>query len=271
MDQPLVNTHPELPVISEFGVLEYACETPFLIILSIRSGTADLTLEYNTLKKHLIARLDEFRRTTKAQGVPEEKVNSALYALVAFADETVATHLADWNNALAVHYFDDYRAGEVFFTKVNTLIKEGTSPELARIYSLCLEFGFRGEYAVRNMEGLKSIRGTLSKLGNDGEAQIFELANRESQAFPHPVKRVSPIWYTAIFACFALVFAITLSLRLDDGTALAVDWMNKQTPREQSPSAPSESIRPSLTTPKTQSPQTPPKPSGSDDKRTTSP
>lgn len=267
MDQPLVNTHPELPAVSDFGALEYACETPFLIILSIRSGTAEITLEHNALKKHLIARLEEFRKTTLAQNVPAKTVDDALYALVAFADESVAAHLDDWNNALAIHFFDEYRAGEGFFTKVNTLIKEGTSPELARIYALCLEFGFLGEYAVRNTEDLHNLQRTLSKLGNDGRADLFELAKRESQAFPHPVKRISPIWYTAIFACFALVFAITLSLRLDDATAQAVEWMNKQTPQANQPAAkappPVRAAAPIL--------KHTPKPDALDASRTTSP
>lgn len=252
MDQPLVHTHPELPVVSEFGALEYACETPFLIISSIRSGTADLKLEYEPLKKHLIARLDDFRRTTLAHDVPESKVNDAIYALAAFADESVAEHLDDWNNALAVHFFDEYRAGEGFFERVNNLIAKGNSPELARIYSLCLEFGFRGEYAVRNLDGLKSIQRSLSKLGDDGQAEFFDLATRESQAFSHPVQRISPIWYSAIFACFALVFAISLSLRLDDGTAKAVEWLNKQTPRATEPVAkPTQSESQDAATPST--------------------
>lgn len=235
MDQPLAHTHPELPVVSDFGSLEYACETPLLVILSIRSGTSEATLAYEPLRTQLIARLDEFKKTTLAQGEPEAKVQDALYALAAFADETVAEHLDDWNNALAVHFFEEYRAGEGFFKKAETLIKEGTSPDLARIYSLCLEFGFRGKFAVRNPEGLEAIQKTLAKLGHDGEAKVFEPAIRESQAFSHRVKRISPIWYAAIFACFALVFAINLSLRLDDGTARNVDWMNKQTPRTQTP------------------------------------
>lgn len=266
MDQPLVNTHPELPVVSDFGALEYACETPLLIILSIRSGTADIKLEYKALKKHLVARLEEFRETTLAQNVPEATVNDALYALVAFADESVAAHLDDWNNALAIHFFDEYRAGEVFFHKINTLIKEGTSPELARIYSLCLEFGFRGEYALRNADDLDHLQQTLSKLGNDGQADFFDFAKRESQAFPHPVKRVSPIWYTAIFAGFALVFAITLSLRLDDTTAQAVDWMNKQTPQAKLPSATPPPVRAAAPLLKNT-----PKPDALDDSRPTSP
>lgn len=216
--------------LKSFSTLEFACERVFLTVLSIRSGDSSTDLDMTTLKGHMSTLLENLAKKAANQGESAEAIRTARYALVAFADETIATRLSDWNSVLAQKYFEDNRAGEGFFKKAKDILDKGERPDLARIYAMCLAFGFRGEYAVRNTEGLEEIQKKLADFGDNGQVNLSSLAVPQPQAYTREPTGLSPVWYAGIFACFALVFAISLSIRLDSRSEESVEWINAQAP-----------------------------------------
>lgn len=231
---------------STFSSLEFACERVFLTVLSISAGTSGLNLDPQSLKRQMFSLLDGVSESAAQDGEDAETINMARYALIAFADETIASRLSEWNSVLALEAFQDNRAGEGFFEHAHNILREGTRPHLARIYTMCLAFGFRGQYAVRNTEGLEDIQKKLADFGDNGQVDLASLAKVPPQAYRRASAGLSPTWYAGIFACFAIVFAITLSLRLDERSAQAIDWLNRQTPRNAASSQTSPKTTPTV-------------------------
>ncbi|MDF1750240.1 MAG: DotU family type IV/VI secretion system protein [Alphaproteobacteria bacterium] len=78
----------------------------------------------------------------------------AQYVMAALADEIFLT--LDWpghdfwrNDLLETRLFESYNAGDVFFKRMEKLLKTGdrVQAEIAIVYLLALTFGFRGRYA----------------------------------------------------------------------------------------------------------------------------
>jgi type VI secretion system protein ImpK len=101
--------------------------------------------------KQLLFAADSDARTA---GYDPEAVRQAVYAIVAFLDESVLNSaqamFADWaRQPLQEEVFGDHRAGEVFFERLETLLAQQDSREvgdLLEVYLLCLLLGFRGRY-----------------------------------------------------------------------------------------------------------------------------
>ncbi|HEX6288760.1 MAG TPA: DotU family type IV/VI secretion system protein [Herpetosiphonaceae bacterium] len=92
-------------------------------------------------------------------GIDERDLHLATFALVAFADETIAESAwidrAQWP-FLQYEYFTTRRAGEQFFEQLQqiqgkkydyAIWKDASRAELLEVYYLCLLLGFRGAWA----------------------------------------------------------------------------------------------------------------------------
>jgi type VI secretion system protein ImpK len=92
-------------------------------------------------------------------GIDQGDVELAAFALVAFADETIAESAwidrAQWPS-LQYDYFTTRRAGEQFFEQLQqiqgnkydyTIWKDAARSEVLEVYYLCLLLGFRGAWA----------------------------------------------------------------------------------------------------------------------------
>jgi len=165
-------------------------------------------------------------------GYSSEMVQMAVFALVAFLDESVL-HLqspvfSDWvRRPLQEELFGGHTAGEVFFRNYQGLLSRPDAPELAdclEIYCLCLLLGFKGRYALSGRGELQSyIRQGREKIARVRGNSAFLKAPSPPPAVEVTTKRdrVSR-WLGIIAACLAVAAAVAyggLALDLSKGAS----------------------------------------------------
>jgi type VI secretion system protein ImpK len=104
-----------------------------------------------------------------ARGYSQEDVQLALYALVAFIDESVMNcHqpvFADWSRLpLQEELFGGHVAGESFFDNVQRVLSRtdfSQAADLLEVFYLCLLLGYKGRYAVSGGGDLRGVLETV--------------------------------------------------------------------------------------------------------------
>jgi type VI secretion system protein ImpK len=135
------------------GRLAYALQDAFTVTVRLRTGRQVATDagQFRTRMKSLLASSD---REARQAGYSADYVKRAVYAFVAFLDESVLnSHQAmfsDWaRQPLQEEIFGDHMAGETFFRHLHDLLGRQDAEELAdtlEVYHLCLLLGFRGRF-----------------------------------------------------------------------------------------------------------------------------
>jgi type VI secretion system protein ImpK len=105
------------------------------------------------------------------RGHNQEDVRAAIFAIVAFLDETVLNSrnplFADWpRKPLQEELFGVHVAGEIFFRNVERLLGRSDSPqleELLEVYQLCLLLGFRGRYSTGSGSEVRSFSQSIGE------------------------------------------------------------------------------------------------------------
>lgn len=123
-----------------------------------RQGPTDAESFRAHLKQLIGAADQEARQAGYAQG----DVRYALYAVVAFVDESVLNSaqpmFRDWpRRPLQDELFGGHVGGEAFFQYLQQLMTRDPSPDLAdvlEVYLLCLLLGFQGRYSAANRDEL---------------------------------------------------------------------------------------------------------------------
>jgi type VI secretion system protein ImpK len=113
------------------------------------------------MKSLLVMSDQESRRL----GYSGDDVRFALYAVVAYVDETVLNSglpaFESWaRNPLQLDVFGKHVAGEAFFAYLNQLLGRDDSEDLAdllEVYVLCLLLGFRGRYGADEQDHLETF------------------------------------------------------------------------------------------------------------------
>jgi type VI secretion system protein ImpK len=91
----------------------------------------------------------------RALGYSSESIQSAVFAAVAFLDESILNLqdpvFADWaRRPMQEELFGGHLAGETFFRNLRSTLAQQDSPEVAdvlEVHCLCLLMGYRGRYA----------------------------------------------------------------------------------------------------------------------------
>jgi len=161
------NVTGKLPVI-DAAMLETLSGSEKITSLAVR-GSLDSALEPSTEQTKLTLlvwqnMISLFRRNAvqilRAAGKPTDNYFEAQYVMAAFADD-VFIHL-DWegrrawtSNLLESTLFQSHVAGEMFFEKLDHLLRERDPADrsLAAIYLSALSLGFRGKYHGLNDHG----------------------------------------------------------------------------------------------------------------------
>jgi len=139
--------------------------------------TAIVRLRYN---RQSVSNAESFRAQIKqalriaeqearSGGCNAEDVKQAIFALVAFLDESALScrnpAFVDWARLpLQAEMYGDQLAGEVFFQELQKTLQRSDSPEtvdLLEVYYLCLLLGFKGRYAAGG--DLRSVMATLQE------------------------------------------------------------------------------------------------------------
>lgn len=200
------------------GRLARSLQEAFTVTVRLRMEKAVATDadQFRTRVKALLAGADQDAR---AAGYPADLVRRAIYAFVAFLDESVLDSrqpmFSGWHGTpLQEEIFQDHLAGEKFYRHLRDLLSRQDSEELAdtlEVYHLCLLLGFRGR--MGGDEG--NARGALVSEVGDKIRRIRGGAEPLAPSWALPVESLEPprdpyIRIFALTAAGALVLVLVL-------------------------------------------------------------
>lgn len=198
----------------------YSHRLSSLILPILQSVQHDLLLQesLSDFKNEVQSRIDKAQAKALEYGYASAEIDAALFALVAWVDETVMTskhpQLAVWRSApLQRHYFQTHNAGVVFYERLASLTAEQTAAK--EVFALILLAGFRGQKgahsALETQADFQHIideltqKKVLSSLGN--EAGLFASNTTWQRVGTPPQKK-----YHASLSVLILVFVPILIL-----------------------------------------------------------
>ena len=186
------------PATSRAGHLALIVQELLTAIVRLRAnrqGPTDAE-SFRAHLKQLIARADQDARQA---GYSQGDVRYALYAVIAFVDESILNSaqpmFRDWpRRPLQDELFGGHVGGEAFFQYLQQLMTRDPSPDLAdvlEVYLLCLLLGFQGRYSAANRdelglwtsrlrEQLTRMRGGLPPIAPDWAIPTGEVIARTS-------------------------------------------------------------------------------------------
>lgn len=172
----------------------------FDLILRLKAGIVQPS---NDLRPKIAAMLMDFEKRAERYRFNHKIIQVSKFALASFVDETVLTnnfHLKEeWEkNPLQLEYFGEQLAGNKFFDKLHSMVKQiEQTADAVEIYYYCMLLGFKGRYGVYEQEKLLAImQQTANALVKAGKIRPTELSPHwlaNDQPKP-PEKRGMPIW-----------------------------------------------------------------------------
>jgi type VI secretion system protein ImpK len=188
--------------------------------------------EAQTFRNQIRHSLQGTMQQARALGYSSESVQTAVFAAVAFLDESVLNLqdpvFADWaRRPLQEELFGGHLAGETFFRNLRAYLAQQDSPEVADVLEmqcLCLLMGYRGRYALGDSGELYSMlrqaRERIQRIR--GEARLMPHLDQ----VPATTGRIGPdrwsrrlLWTTCILAVIALGAFISYSIGLASGAS----------------------------------------------------
>jgi type VI secretion system protein ImpK len=163
------------------GELALALQEAFTVAVRLRTNR-QVAANADAFRIHIKQLLAAADRQAKGAGYDPDLVRFAIYAYIAFLDESVLNSaqpmFADWpRQPLQEEVFGDHVAGENFFRHLADLTARQDSEDIAdtlEVYQLCMLLGFRGRYAAEPgglhaatatvQEKIRRIRGTPGPL-----------------------------------------------------------------------------------------------------------
>lgn len=151
----------------------------------------------DVFRTHVKDSLRAAAQDAMTRGYSQEDVQLAVYAVVAFIDESVMNSpqpvFAEWpRQPLQEELFGGHVAGETFFENLQKVMARNTqSADLLEIFALCLLLGYKGRYAVASgdlagithalRDKIQRIRGATGLLGPRGmiPAESIRLAQSD--------------------------------------------------------------------------------------------
>jgi len=209
------------------------CQECLLLISQLRANK-DFG-EPEILTKRIQELVGKIERESRAAGFSEETIHQAIFALVAFIDETVIAsewkHKDRWlSNPLQLQLFNRYDAGEEFFIRLE---KFRQRPEyygdILELYFLSLALGFKGKYQFVGKEKLlELLEMTYSELRQGGGRRLLSLSPHGSTGGEVlEVVREIPLWFLGIGAVaigfFLYIIMNILTAKAANHVALFLD------------------------------------------------
>lgn len=187
--------------------------------------------EAESFRTHMRRSLQSAMQDGRALGYSSETVQMAVFAVVAYMDESVlnlqSPVFAEWaRRPLQEELFGGHLAGETFFRNLRTLLAQPDSAENAdalEVHRLCMQVGYRGRYALGDTGELHQLqRQAIAKIQRvRGPAHLTPIVARpEVRAV-----RTKDTWTRALliatFALAALVFVAFGGFDLALGSGVA--------------------------------------------------
>ncbi len=214
------------------GLLALLLQEAFTAAIRLRANR-QVVANADAFRTHIKQLLAAADRDARRAGYDGEYVKLAVYAFVAFLDESVLNSnqpsFAAWpRQPLQEEIFGDHTAGETFFLHLRELLSRQGSEELAdllEVFQLCLLLGFRGRYGVGDRGGIEGLMAAVQEKilrirgGHPPLSPMWALPPQETVAVAGDpwVPRLA-VLAAATFA-LAVVLFIVFRLLLDSGIA----------------------------------------------------
>jgi len=156
-----------------------------VLMLAVSFPLAPSMGSASELRQRLQVALDTMVGNGRASGIPEQDLADMRYAVVAFLDEQILKTnwpgRGEWmSQPLQLVLFNQYTAGEHFFTRLRSVLSEGRAEAVAA-YQLCLALGFRGQF------GTGADPSSLAGFNQAALAQVSRSLPRADKLGPHAV------------------------------------------------------------------------------------
>lgn len=146
------------------GQLALALQEPFTVAIRLRANR-QVAADADSFRAHIKQLLGAADREARRLGYDGEYVRLAVYAYIAFLDESVLNSeqpmFAAWpRQPLQEEIFGEHMAGENFFRYLDDLLARQDSEDLAdllEVYQLCMLLGFRGRYGAGDAGGVQVL------------------------------------------------------------------------------------------------------------------
>jgi len=184
---------------------------------------------------HLFHQADQ---TAKAQGVSSDRLTHARYAVAAYLDEMILSsrwpHREQWlSKPLQYEFFGEFVAGEGFFTRLAAIRRAvPLDTDLLEVYSLCLLFGFEGQYrleeqARERLQGLiKDV--TREVLAKRGEVPTLSPHSGRPEEFLETVRNELPAWVVLVTSMgIVMLVYLALAFLIDHDVSQVQDQLKK--------------------------------------------
>jgi type VI secretion system protein ImpK len=189
------------------------------VIVRLRSDRQEVT-SAEKFRNQVLHAIGTAEQQAKTRGYTEDDIRLAVFAVVAFLDESVLNlrkpAFSDWvRRPLQEELFGRHIAGEVFFDNLQQLLGRRDSAELAdliEVYYLCLLLGYLGRYSISSKA---ELRATM-ELADDKIRRIRKLGPELSPRWRLPEDSVGPVrtdpWIRGLAAATAALAVVTAVL-----------------------------------------------------------
>lgn len=220
------------PPASRRGQLALALQEAFTVAAQLRTdrlAEPDAFSFRNRVKQMLVGANTDAHRA----GYPDDEVNSALYAFVAFLDESALNSaqpvFAEWHRQpLQEEVFGGHVGGEQFFQMLRGLMARQDSEDLAdvlEVFELCLLLGFHGRYAAGDQGELRGFAASVAERISRIRGGFGPLAARAMPRSGEAPPRARDPWLrrlligTSASWLFAIVLFVMLAVLLSRATS----------------------------------------------------
>ncbi len=177
-------------------------------------------------------------RDARGRGYSPDTVKLAIYAYIAFLDETVLNSsqpmFSEWaRQPLQEEVFGEHMAGENFFRYLDDLLGRQDSAELAdllEVYQLCMLLGFRGKYSSDpgSLQGLMMsvqqkiarIRGLQSGFPASWVLPTNEVVRERADPWARRLARIAAVTAIIMLALY-LLYKVLLTIEANGVRELA--------------------------------------------------
>ncbi|MBS0358663.1 MAG: type IVB secretion system protein IcmH/DotU [Proteobacteria bacterium] len=190
----------------------------------VRDESELAQIDFENLKSQLRVDFSDFEQQALSHKIPETKIQSAKYALVALWDELIMRssweYRYQWQaKPLQQEYFSEHLAGEGFFKRLSELRQSSyKNQDLIELYYICLCLGFEGMYHLSGREKwsalLVGLRAELDEL-KGGIKKDLQVVNVEEPdkgnefRFEWSLKWVFGVTFSIIF-CLWIFYSVQL-------------------------------------------------------------
>lgn len=223
-------THPAPTPTGPRGRLALAMQEVLTATARLRSGK-QVAADAEAFRAHLRTLVAAAQQEARQAGYPDDDVNLALFAVVAFADESVLNSqqpmFAGWSRRpLQEELFHTNRAGELFFDYAQHAMQRppggapGQLADLLEVFALCLVLGFRGRYAHAPGEARGAAAPLLARV-RELRGDPGPLAPAWSPAAVVVAPNVRDPWVPRLAALAAAALLLTAGLYVGYRSSLA--------------------------------------------------